>query len=55
MARRTYIAGVLPNSRRNLVTWIQNPPGVDEKTAMPNLNVSQSDAEDITSYLSTLR
>jgi cytochrome c len=40
MARRTYIAGVLPNTRQNLITWISNPPEVDEMTAMPNLNVT---------------
>ena len=55
IANRTYIAGVLQNTRRNMLTWIQNPPGVDEKTAMPNLGISTGDAQDITSYLYTLQ
>ena len=54
MAHRVYIAGVLPNSPRNLMRWIKDPPGVDEKTAMPNLHLSDSDVRDIVSYLLTL-
>ena len=55
MAQRTYIGGVLPNTRQNMVAWIKNPSGVDEKTAMPNLHVGEGDANDIASYLNTLR
>lgn len=55
MAMRTYIGGVLQNTPRNMVTWIKNPPGVDPKTAMPNLHVTESDARDIASYLYTLQ
>lgn len=55
IALRAYIAGVLPNTGQNLVQWIQNPQGVDSKTAMPNLGVTGSDARDIAGYLYTLR
>lgn len=55
VASRTYIAGVLQNTPDNMVTWVQNPPGVDPKTAMPNLRVTDLDARDIASYLYTLR
>jgi cytochrome c2 len=55
IASRAYIAGVLPNTPNNMVTWIQNPQGVDEKTAMPNLGVSSRDARDIAAYLYTLK
>jgi cytochrome c1 len=51
MARRMYVAGVLPNEPENLVRWIRNPPGVDEKTAMPNMGVTDRDARDIAEYL----
>ena len=54
MAQRIYIAGVLPNTRGNMLKWIQNPPGVDEKTAMPNLGITPHDSKDIASYLYTL-
>jgi hypothetical protein len=33
---------------------IQNPLAADETTAMPNLNVTPGDAQDIASYLNTL-
>ncbi len=35
--------------------WIQNPPEVDRLTAMPNLNVTPSDARDIAGYPYTLK
>ena len=52
---RTYIGGVLQNTPRNLIRWIQDPPAVDAKTAMPNLHVTESDARDIATYLYTLQ
>ncbi|MFL6230184.1 MAG: c-type cytochrome [Pyrinomonadaceae bacterium] len=55
VASRSYVAGVLPNTPPNVVRWIQNPPGVDQLTAMPNLGVTDSDARDIASYLYTLK
>jgi cytochrome c1 len=55
MADRTYVAGVMKNTPDNIVRWIQDPPGVDPMTAMPNLRVTPSDARDIAGYLYTLR
>ncbi len=55
VASRSYVAGVLPNTPSNVVRWIQDPPGVDRLTAMPNLGVTDSDARDIASYLYTLK
>lgn len=55
IASRTYIAGVMQNTPDNMVRWVQNPPAVDPKTAMPNLRVTEPDARDIASYLYTLR
>lgn len=52
---RIYIAGVLPNTPENMIRWIENPPGVDEHTVMPNLGVTPRDARDIAGYLYTLR
>jgi cytochrome c len=52
---RMYIGGVLQNTPANMIRWIQDAPGVDEKTAMPNLRVTKSDARDIASYLYTLQ
>jgi cytochrome c len=55
VASRVYLAGRLQNTPDNMIRWIQNPQGVDDKTAMPNLGVSDSDARDIASYLYTLK
>jgi cytochrome c len=51
IAQRAYVGGVLTNTPENLVRWIQDPPAVDSKTAMPNLGVSYDDAVDIAGYL----
>jgi cytochrome c1 len=50
-----HIAGVLTNTPDNLIEWIHNPPGVDPRTAMPNLGVDEAAARDIAAYLYTLR
>jgi cytochrome c len=55
VASRVYLAGRLQNTPDNMIQWIRNPQGVDEKTAMPNLGVSDADARDIASYLYTLK
>ncbi len=55
VARRAYIGGVLGNSPENMIRWVQNPQAVDQKTAMPNLGVTDADARDIAAYLYTLR
>lgn len=54
-ARRSYIAGQLPNSEDNLHRWIEDPQAVEPGTAMPDLGVTARDAADITAYLYTLR
>jgi cytochrome c len=55
LAGRTYVAGVLPNTPANLTRWIQDPPAVDDKTAMPNLGITEHEARDIAAYLYTLK
>ena len=55
MASRSYIAGRLENTPENLMFWIRQPHQVDEKTAMPETGVTESDARDIAAYLYTLR
>lgn len=54
-ASRVYIGGVLPNTPQNVIRWIENPKAVDDKTAMPNMNIPERDARDIAGYLYTLR
>jgi cytochrome c len=55
VALRGYIGGVLPNTPDDMVRWLQNPPAVDPRTAMPNLGVSEAEARDMTAYLYTLK
>ena len=52
--RRSYIAGLLPNNADNLQHWIRDPQQVLPGNAMPDLGVTQVDAQDIASYLLTL-
>jgi cytochrome c len=53
-ARRTYIAGELPNTPANLVRWIHSPSSVEPNTAMPTLGVSDQDARNMAAYLYTI-
>jgi len=55
MGTRTYIGGVLKNTPDNMMAWLKDPPGVDAKTAMPNVHLGDEDARDIACYLYTLR
>jgi cytochrome c len=55
MAGRSYIGGVLPNTPADMERWLRNPPAVDPRTAMPNMNISAEDAKDIAAYLYTLK
>jgi cytochrome c2 len=51
LRKRVYIAGVLPNTTENMIWWIQHPPEVDPKTAMPDLGVGPVEARDIAAFL----
>lgn len=55
MARRTYIAGRVPNQPEHMVQWVRDPHQVDPLTAMPNLKLSDQQARDVAAYLYTLR
>jgi cytochrome c1 len=41
------IAGELPNSPQNLVRWIRDPKSVEPGTAMPNLGLTEYEADDV--------
>lgn len=49
--KRTYIAGILANTPEHLQQWIMHPMGINPKTAMPELGVTENDARDIVAYL----
>lgn len=54
-SKRAFIAGQRSNNRENLVRWLTNPQQVEPGTAMPNLGVTDQDAEHIATYLLSLR
>ena len=51
LARRSYIAGVLPNTGENLVRWLREPQSIKPGTAMPDLGVGERDARDMAAFL----
>jgi cytochrome c len=55
VASRVYLAGVLENTPANMARWIQDPRAIDRLTAMPVLGVTSQEANEIVSYLYTLR
>jgi cytochrome c2 len=55
IASRAVLAGELANTPANLIRWIRVPQEIEPGTSMPNLNVDQRDALDMTAYLYTLR
>jgi cytochrome c2 len=53
IAVRTIIGGHLANTPDNMQRWIRDPQHVAPGTAMPNLQVGEADARDITAFLYT--
>jgi cytochrome c2 len=55
MGMRIFIAGVVQNTPENMVRWLRTPEQFVPDGAMPNLGVSERDAQDMAAYLGTLR
>jgi cytochrome c2 len=53
-ARRTFIAGQIPNTPEHLVQWILDPHTQVPGTAMPTLGLQKDEARDIAAFLYTL-
>ena len=53
IAVRTIIGGHLTNTATNMEKWIRDPQQVAPGTAMPDLDVGDQDARDITAFLYT--
>ncbi len=54
LSRRIYLAGRLRNTPTNLASWLKDPQHYAPGSAMPNLNLSNSEVADIAAYLNTL-
>jgi cytochrome c2 len=55
VASRQIIAAKLPNSKPNMIAYIQNPQMTNPENVMPNLGVKPDEARDIVAYLYTLK
>ncbi|MBN1239392.1 MAG: c-type cytochrome [Gammaproteobacteria bacterium] len=53
-ARRTFIAGAVPNRPENLIRWVMDAHSIEPGTAMPDLDVPEPQARDVAAYLYTL-
>jgi cytochrome c2 len=53
IATRVIIAGRLANRPANMERWIRDPQRLSPGTAMPDLQVGERDARDITAFLYT--
>ena len=53
IAVRAMLAGHLENRPDNMQRWIRGPQAVSPGTAMPDLNVGERDARDISAFLYT--
>lgn len=54
-ARRSYIAGHLPNDPEVMVHWIVDPKALHPGATMPAMGVSPDDARHMAAYLYTLK
>jgi len=54
-ARRSYVAGELPNTADNLALWIRTPQKIHPRTAMPAVGLDEQQTRDVVAYLYTLR
>ena len=53
IAVRVIVGGHLANNPENMEKWIRDPQQVSPGTAMPDLNVGERDARDMTAFLYT--
>jgi cytochrome c2 len=55
VARRVYLAGLVPNSPERMARWIRAPKSFDPQTGMPELGVGEAHARDMVAYLYSRR
>jgi len=55
VGRRSLLAGVLPNRPGLMARWVRNAPALRPETGMPEMPLSEEEAEDVAAYLYTLR
>ncbi|HEX3554103.1 MAG TPA: c-type cytochrome [Thermoanaerobaculia bacterium] len=55
IAKRSYLAGRLPNEPQNMIRWIRDPQAIEPGSAMPEMGITERDGRDIAAFLYTLR
>lgn len=55
VATRPIIASRLQNTPETMTRYLLNPQAANPDNAMPNMDLTSSDARDITTYLYTLK
>jgi cytochrome c2 len=55
IAKRSYLAGRLPNEPQNMIRWIRDPQAIEPGSAMPEMGINEQDGRDIAAFLYTLR
>ena len=49
--RPTLAGAAIPNSPQTMVAWLMNPRAVKPDARMPNLGLTQQEAQDLTAFL----
>jgi cytochrome c oxidase subunit 2 len=55
MNRETLAAGQVPNTLKNLQTWVHNPHEIKPGVLMPAFGLSEQEEDQIVEYLRTLK
>jgi cytochrome c oxidase subunit 2 len=55
MSRATLAAGATKNTHNNLRLWIQDPSAIKPGSLMPAMKLSDTDLDEVVSYMETLR
>ncbi len=55
LGQRSYIAGTLPNTPDNIVSWIMHPQHFRPGSAMPEMGVTEQDARRMEIFLESVR
>ena len=55
LSSRRYLAGVLPNSKENMIRWLRASRRMVPHTTMPSTGISEQQARDVAAYLYALR
>ena len=54
-SRESIASGLLPNTRANLIAWINNTQTIKPGVKMPELHMLASEIDDVTTYLEGLK